>query len=207
MFNCDIMFKVKAKMRHKIKRLPLLSLFLALASPAIAGEATSVLLSDPSFNDCEISAWTVIPVLDLGTPERLVVSIDCLNTVTNEFEVWFCTDEEASWEFRDLVVSLDEGNLLVSGRDVKNQLPGGTILPFGRCVLGMEFRNRLCQQGSLLVKSAINGMRIPVLAMGIEMARPRQWRSVRVVSRGVWSTSTITTKFRKGEVGLSVKLR
>lgn len=42
MFNCDIMFKVKAKMRHKIKRLPLLSLFLALASPAIAGEATSV---------------------------------------------------------------------------------------------------------------------------------------------------------------------
>ena len=33
MFNCDIMFKVKAKMRHKIERLPLLALLLSASTP------------------------------------------------------------------------------------------------------------------------------------------------------------------------------
>ena len=207
MFHCDIMFNVKAKMRHKIERLPLLSLFLALASPAIAGEATSVLLPDPSFNDCEISAWTVIPVLDVGTPERLVVSIDCLNTVTNEFEVWFCTDEDASREFRDLAISLDDGYLFVSGRDDENLLQDWTSMPWGQCHLGIELRNRLYSQESLLVKSVVNGMQIPALAMGLEMASPREWRSVKAVSRGMLDASDVMVTISKGEVGLSVKLR
>ena len=207
MFNCDIMFKVKTKMRHKIERLPLLSLFLVLASPAIAGEATSVLLPDPSFNDCEISAWTVIPVLDVGTPERLVVSIDCLNTVTNEFEVWFCTDEDASREFRDLAISLDDGYLFVSGRDDENLLQDWTSMPWGQCHLGIELRNRLYSQESLLVKSVVNGMQIPVLAMGLEMASPREWRSVKAVSRGMLDASDVMVTISKGEVGFSVILR
>ena len=207
MFNCDIMFKVKAKMRHKIERLPLLSLFLVLASPAIAGEATSVLLPDPSFNDCEISAWTVIPVLDVGTPERLVVSIDCLNTVTNEFEVWFCTDEDASREFRDLAISLDDGYLFVSGRDDENLLQDWTSMPWGQCHLGIELRNRLYSQESLLVKSVVNGMQIPVLEMGVEMASPCEWRSVKAVSRGMLDASDVMVTISKGEVGFSVILR
>ena len=207
MFNCDIMFKVKAKMRHKIERLPLLSLFLVLASPAIAGEATSVLLPDPSFNDCEISAWTVIPVLDVGTPERLVVSINCPNTATNEFEVWFCTDEDASREARDLVISLDDGSLFVSGRDVKSQLPDWSSMPLGLCTLDIELRNRIYNQESLLVKSVVNGMQIPVLAMGLEMASPREWRSVKAVSRGMLDASDVMVTISKGEVGFSVILR
>jgi len=207
MFRCDIIFKEKVKMMYIIARLPLLALILSLSTPVDAGEEASVSLPDPSFSDCEVSAWAVIPVFEAGTPERLAVSLDCLNTATNEFEVWFCTDEEASWEFRDLVVSLDEGNLLVSGRDVKNQSSGGSILPFGRCVLGIEFRNRLFQQGSLFVKPEINGMRIPALDTGIEVARPRQWRSVRVVSRGMRNASDIIVSVSKGEVGFSVILR
>ena len=207
MFNCDIMFKVKAKMRHKIERLPLLSLFLALASPAIAGEAASVLLPDPIFDNCEAVGHAVIPSLEVGTPERLVVSIDCLNTVTNEFEVWFCMDEEASWEFRNLVVSLDEGCLFVSGRDDESLLPDVMSMPLGQYALGIELRNRIYNQESLLVKSVVNGMQIPVLAMGIGMANPREWRSVKVVSRGLWDASNITVTVSKGEVGFSLILR
>ena len=85
------MFKVevtmKTPMRHKIRNFLLLALFFALASPVIAGEVVSVSPPDPSFEDCETTAYDVIPILEAGTPERMVVSIDCLNTATNEFEV------------------------------------------------------------------------------------------------------------------------
>ena len=207
MFRCDIIFKEKVKMMYKIARLPLLALILSLSTPVGAGEEASVSLPDPSFSDCEVSAWAVIPVLEAGTPERLAVSVDCLNTATNEFEVWFCTDEEASWEFRDLVISMDDGCLFVAGRDDESLLPNWSSMPLGLCALDMELRNRLYNQESLFVKSVVNGVQIPVLTMGIGMTKPREWRSVKVVSRGVRNVSDIIVSVSKGEVGFSVILR
>ena len=136
-----------------------------------------------------------------------MVSINCPNTATNEFEVWFCTDEDASREARDLVISLDDGSLFVSGRDVKSQLPDWSSMPLGLCTLDIELRNRIYNQESLLVKSVVNGMQIPVLEMGVGMASPREWRSVKVVSRGMLDASDITATVSKGEVGFSLILR
>lgn len=207
MFNCDIMFKVKTKMRHKIERIPLLALFLSAATSVVAGEVVSVSLPDPMFNNCESTAKAMLPILEAGTSERLVVSINCPNTATNEFEVWFCTDEDASREARDLAISLDDGYLFVSGRDDENLLQDWTSMPWGQCHLGIELRNRLYSQESLLVKSVVNGMQIPVLAMGLEMASPREWRSVKAVSRGMLDASDVMVTISKGEVGFSVILR
>lgn len=207
MFNCDIMFKVKTKMRHKIERIPLLALFLSAATSVVAGEVVSVSLPDPMFNNCESTAKAMLPILEAGTSERLVVSINCPNTITNEFEVWFCTDEDASREFRDLAISLDDGYLFVSGRDDENLLQDWTSMPWGQCHLGIELRNRLYSQESLLVKSVVNGMQIPALAMGLEMASPREWRSVKAVSRGMLDASDVMVTISKGEVGFSVILR
>ena len=205
MFKVEITMKTST--RPNVWNLLCLALFLALTSPAIAGEVVSVSLPDPSFEDCETTAYDVIPMLETGTPKRLVVTIDCLNTATNEFEVWFCTDENASLEFRDLVVILDEGRVMVSGRDVQSMLPGESILPLGINSLGVELWNLLYQQDTLLVKTSVNGIQNHTLAMGLGMANPREWRSVRVVSRGLWSTSVVTTTVSKGEVGFSVILR
>ena len=193
--------------RHKAGNEMLLTFFLALASPAIAGEVVSVSPPDPMFDNCESTAKIVMPILETGTPERLMVSIDCLNTATNEFEVWFCTDEDASREFRDLAICLDDGCLFMSGRDDESLLPDVMSMPLGQYALGIELRNRICNQESLLVKSVVNGMQIPVLAMGIGMANPREWRSVKVVSRGLWDASNITVTVSKGEVGFSLILR
>ena len=205
------MFKVevtmKTSMRHKVRSILFLALLLALASPAIAGEVVSVLLPDPMFNNCESTAKAMLPILEAGTSERLVVSINCPNTITNEFEVWFCTDEDASREFRDLAISLDDGYLFVSGRDDENLLQDWTSMPWGQCHLGSELRNRLYSQESLLVKSVVNGMQIPVLEMGVGMASPREWRSVKVVSRGMLDASDVMVTISKGEVGFSVILR
>ncbi|MBQ6141980.1 MAG: hypothetical protein IJI54_11930 [Kiritimatiellae bacterium] len=134
---------MKTKMRHKIERIPLLALFLSAATSVVAGEVVSVSLPDPMFNNCESTAKAMLPILEAGTSERLVVSINCPNTITNEFEVWFCTDEDASREFRDLAISLDDGYLFVSGRDDENLLQDWTSMPWGQCHLGIELRNRL----------------------------------------------------------------
>ncbi|MBQ6142458.1 MAG: hypothetical protein IJI54_14375 [Kiritimatiellae bacterium] len=194
-------------MRHKIKNSLFLALLLALASPANAREVVSVSLPDPASVDCETTSHDVIPILETGTPKRLVVSIDCLNTATNEFEVWFCTDEDAKRESRDLVVMLDEGRLLVSRRDIKSMLPGESILPLGLNSLGVELWNLLYRQDTLLVKTSVNGIQNSILAMGVGIASPREWRSVRVVSRGVGNASDMTVTVSKGEVGFSVILR
>ena len=198
---------MKTSMRHKVRSFLFLALLLALASPAIAGEVVSVSLPDPMFNNCESTAKAMLPILEAGTSERLVVSINCPNTATNEFEVWFCTDEDASREARDLAISLDDGSLFVSGRDVKSQLPDWSSMPLGLCTLDIELRNRLYNQESLLVKSVVNGVQIPVLTMGVGMASPREWRSVKVVSRGMSDASDITATVSKGEVGFSLILR
>lgn len=198
---------MKTGMRHKIKNSLFLALLLALASPANAGEVVSVSLPDPASVDCETTSHDVIPILETGTPKRLVVSIDCLNTATNEFEVWFCTDEDAKRESRDLVVMLDEGRLLVSRRDIKSMLPGESILPLGLNSLGVELWNLLYRQDTLLVKTSVNGIQNSILAMGVGIASPREWRSVRVVSRGVGNASDMTVTVSKGEVGFSVILR
>lgn len=198
---------MKTSMRHKVRSFLFLALLLALASPAIAGEVVSVLLPDPMFNNCESTAKAMLPILEAGTSERLVVSINCPNTATNEFEVWFCTDEDAKREARDLVISLDDGSLFVSGRDVKSQLPDCSSMPLGLCTLDIELRNRIYCQEALLVKSVVNGMQIPVLEMGVGMASPREWRSVKVVSRGMLDASDITATVSKGEVGFSLILR
>lgn len=205
MFNVEA--KMKTGMRHKIKNSLFLALLLALASPANAGEVVSVSLPDPASVDCETTSHDVIPILETGTPKRLVVSIDCLNTATNEFEVWFCTDEDAKRESRDLVVMLDEGRLLVSRRDIKSMLPGESILPLGLNSLGVELWNLLYRQDTLLVKTSVNGIQNSILAMGVGIASPREWRSVRVVSRGVGNASDMTVTVSKGEVGFSVILR
>lgn len=205
MFNVEA--KMKTGMRHKIKNSLFLALLLALASPANAREVVSVSLPDPASVDCETTSHDVIPILETGTPKRLVVSIDCLNTATNEFEVWFCTDEDAKRESRDLVVMLDEGRLLVSRRDIKSMLPGESILPLGLNSLGVELWNLLYRQDTLLVKTSVNGIQNSILAMGVGIASPREWRSVRVVSRGVRNASDMTVTVSKGEVGFSVILR
>ena len=57
------------------------------------------------------------------------------------------------------------------------------------------------------MKSVVNGMQIPVLAMGLEMASPREWRSVKAVSRGMLDASDVMVTISKGEVGFSVILR
>ena len=57
------------------------------------------------------------------------------------------------------------------------------------------------------MKSVVNGMQIPVLEMGVGMASPREWRSVKVVSRGMLDASDITATVSKGEVGFSLILR
>ena len=199
--------KVKTDVRHIIERLPLLALLLSAATSVVAGEVVSVSLPDPMFNNCESTAKAMLPILEAGTSERLVVSINCPNTATNEFEVWFCTDEDAKREARDLAISLDDGCLFVSGRDVKSQLPDWSNMPFGLCTLDIELRNRIYNQEALLVKSVVNGMQIPVLEMGVGMASPREWRSVKVVSRGMLDASDITTTVSKGEVGFSLILR
>ena len=205
MFNVEA--KMKTGMRHKIKNSLFPALLLALASPANAREVVSVSLPDPASVDCETTSHDVIPILETGTPKRLVVSIDCLNTATNEFEVWFCTDEDAKRESRDLVVMLDEGRLLVSRRDIKSMLPGESILPLGLNSLGVELWNLLYRQDTLLVKTSVNGIQNSILAMGVGIASPREWRSVRVVSRGVGNASDMTVTVSKGEVGFSVILR
>lgn len=184
-----------------------MAMLLPVASPVSAGEAVSVSLPDPTFDSCESTAKSAVPVLEAGTPERLVVSIDCPNTATNEFEVWFCTDEYASREFRDLAIRLDDGCLFVSGRDDENTLQDCTGMTLGQCRIDIELRNRLYDQESLLVKSSVNETQIPVLATGLEMASPREWRSVKVVSRGVMNASDITVTVTKGEIGFSVILR
>ena len=198
---------MKTSMRHKVRSFLFLALLLALASPAIAGEVVSVSLPYPMFNNCESTAKAMLPILEAGTSERLVVSINCPNTATNEFEVWFCTDEDAKREARDLAISLDDGCLFVSGRDVKSQLPDWSNMPLGLCTLDIELRNRIYCQESLFVKSVVNGMQIPVLEMGVGMASPREWRSVKVVSRGMSDASDITATVSKGEVGFSLILR
>lgn len=184
-----------------------MAMLLPLASLLTSGEVVSVSLPDPMFDNCESTAKVVMPILEAGTPERLVVSIDCLNTATNEFEVWFCTDEDASREFRDLAICLDDGCLFMSGRDVKSQLPDWSNMPLGLCTLDIELRNRIYCQESLFVKSVVNGMQIPVLEMGVGMASPREWRSVKAVSRGMLDASDITATVSKGEVGFSLILR
>ena len=57
------------------------------------------------------------------------------------------------------------------------------------------------------MKSVVNGMQIPALAMGLEMASPREWRSVKAVSRGMLDASDVMVTISKGEVGFSVILR
>ena len=206
-WHCGKIADVKTGMGHKTGNFLFLALFFALASPAIAGEVVSVSPPDPSFDNCESTAKIVMPILETGTPVRLMVSIDCLNTATNEFEVWFCTDEDASREFRDLAICLDDGCLFMSGRDDEYLLPDVASMPLGQCALDIELRNRLYNQDTLLVKSGVNGTQIPVLTAGLGMVTPREWRSVRVVSRGMGNASDMTVTVSKGEVGFSVILR
>ena len=86
-------------------------------------------------------------------------------------------------------------------------LPGESILPLGLNSLGVELWNLLYRQDTLLVKTSVNGIQNSILAMGVGIASPREWRSVRVVSRGVGNASDMTVTVSKGEVGFSVILR
>lgn len=79
---------------------------LALAcTVALASLAASAL----GYSDKEYAAIAELPHLDLLRSEKVTISIDAPNTATNQFEIWFCADENATRAGRDFLIGFDDG--------------------------------------------------------------------------------------------------
>lgn len=171
---------------------------------AWAGVTAEIAPPTPEFADGESSALSAVETVSASASEIMTVSVSFRNAATNQLEVWICTDEAASRACRDVVLGVDEGQMFVGGRDAGSGMSDSAVLPFGQVVLDITARSRQLS-GNALVGVSVNGTENVFAKLHVSASNPMEWRSLRIVSRGVIEETPSAT-ISKSKVGTLVKL-
>ena len=179
----------------------------AVILPVCAGARVTAVIEPPTpeFADGETSALSAVEPLTASVSELMTVSVLFPNVATNQLEVWLCTDDSASRGCRDVVIGIDEGRMFVGGRDAGSEMLDSAALPFGQVMLDVTARSRRLS-GDAVVGVSVNGVGHAFAASSVAASNPLEWRSVRVVSRGLsddMPAMTVATK----RIGTTVKMR
>ena len=172
---------------------------------AWAGATAVIELPAPEFADGESSAMAAVESVSASASELMVVSVSFPNAATNQLEVWLCTDDSASRGCRDVVLGIDEGRLFVGGRDAGSEMLDSAVLPFGQVVMNVTARSRRLS-GDAVVGVSVNGIGNAFAVSSVAASNPFEWRSVRIVSRGL-SNDMPAVAVGKKRIGTTLKMR
>ena len=183
------------------------SLLTAVFMPICAWAGVTAVMepSVPEFADGESCVRSVVEPVAASSSELMTVSVAFSNAVTNQLEVWFCTDDAASRACRDVVLGIDGGRLFVAGRDAGSEMFDSVLLPSGQIMLSITARSSQVS-GNAVVGVSINGADNSFARSSIVSANPFEWRSVRVVSRGLSDDMPVMT-VAKNRIGTTLKMR
>lgn len=183
------------------------SLLTAVFMPicAWAGVTAVIEPSVPEFADGESCARSAVEPVTASASERMTISVAFPNVVTNQLEVWLCTDDAASRACRDVVLGIDGGRLFVGGRDAGSEMLDSALLPSGQIVLSITARSSQVS-GNAVVGVSINGADNSFARPSIVSANPFEWRFVRVVSRGLSDDMPVILVV-KNRIGTELRLR
>ncbi len=183
------------------------SLLTAVFTPICAWAGVTAVMepSVPEFADGESYVRSAVEPVVASASELMTISAAFPNAVTNQLEVWLCADDAASRACRDVVLGIDEGRLFVAGRDAGSEMFDSVLLPSGQIMLSITARSSQVS-GNAVVGVSINGADNSFARSSIVSANPFEWRSVRVVSRGLSDDMPVMT-VAKNRIGTTLKMR
>ena len=183
------------------------SLLTAVFTPICAWAGVTAVMepSVPEFADGESCVRSVVEPVAASASELMTVSAAFPNAVTNQLEVWLCTDDAASRACRDVVLGIDGGRLFVGGRDAGSEMLDSELQPFGQIVLDITARSGQLT-GNAVVGVSINGTDNFFARSSVAASNPLEWRSVKVVSRGLSDGMPVVTIVTK-RIGTTLKMR
>lgn len=183
------------------------SLLTAVFMPicAWAGVTAVIEPSVPGFADGESCARSAVEPVAASASERMTISVAFPNVVTNQLEVWLCTDDAASRACRDVVLGIVGGRLFVGWRDVGSEMLDSELQPSGQNVLDITARSSQLT-GNAVVGVSINGADNLFARSHVVASNPFEWRSVRVVSRGLSGDMPVMAVV-KNRIGARLRLR
>ena len=183
------------------------SLLALLLMPVCAWAGVTAVIAPPTpeFADGESSALSAVETVSASASEIMTVSVSFRNAATNQLEVWICADDAASRACRVVVLGIDGGRLFVAGRDAGSEMFDSVLLPSGQIMLSITARSSQVS-GNAVVGVSINGADNSFARSSIVSANPFEWRSVRVVSRGLSDDMPVMT-VAKNRIGTTLKMR
>lgn len=156
-----------------------------------------------AYPDNEYIATAAIPQRDPSTSESIAISINTKNTGTNQFEIWFCSDAEASRRNREFLIGFDDGSLVHGAKNT------ATIQTIPDNLANINFNIALQYRSYSLHPKATAQVSLnnTPLATGplndFSAAAPLCWQSIKVVSRGE-SAPIPVIKSCRTKIGFSV---
>jgi len=173
------------------------------AMPTVAWQQVGVDAGVSEFADGEATAVAVVGELD-DAPALYTVSANAENTCTNEFEVWFCTDQSASPAFCDFVFGVDCGRLFARGCDLRSVVFDDSTLQTNSVAVVLRFERKISGE-TINDAVELNGEDCAFLAERFADAHPDEWRSVKIISRDAGEVSPTVSIMRR-KIGTSIHL-
>lgn len=180
-----------------------------LALAALSNMAALVVAPEPpQYADGEASVVCELPASNADVIANYTLQIEALNALTNQFEVWFCTDKTASPECCNFVVGVDCGKAFVRGLYLDSEKQGQAELNAGCVAITSSFQ--VSSAGKVRQFALkFNGTRDPTIDLAcnalLPSIKPRDWHSIKVVSRGLFTDLPAVT-FDKTNVGFVIRI-
>ena len=166
-------------------KIPMLMLALSVA---LGSSAIEVRPAAPAFADLETVATVALPVKETDSIRRVSVTVETLSSATNEFEVAFFTSSSPKPEACRLLVGLDRGRLFARGLRLDSEVSDQELQSVGSVSLSFAFELH-ADGGTARYEARVNGVANDFLAAQLVRlmpdARPIDWRSIKIVSRGL----------------------
>lgn len=175
---------------------------LALAcTVALASLAASAL----GYSDKEYAAIAELPHLDLLRSEKVTISIDAPNTATNQFEIWFCTDENATRAGRDFLIGFDDGITIHGLQSASSVTTIAENPSSGNFSIRLVYRTSTLRPKPKTQISLNNAPLKESASSDFTNASPSDWQSIRIISRGI-DTPTPIIQVKREKIGTLIKI-
>ena len=175
---------------------------------AFCAYALEVQPAPPVFADLETVVSALLPVRESDSIRQVSVEVETSSSVTNEFEIAFFTSEPPRPEACRLLVGLDRGRLFARGLRLDSEGSDTTVLTEGSVQLSLSFSlhaSGRTDHFEVRVNGSANAFLTDQLARLMPDAQPIDWRSVKVVSRGL-TGDLPTVRFEDQAEGLVIRI-
>ena len=155
--------------------------------------------------DNENTAVIALPQIYPLRSEKITVSIDAQNTTSNQFEIWFCTDDKARRFARDFMIGFDSDAVIYARRNpaTTRPMPGSLTGKNFSCTL--SYRTSTLRPGAMTTILLNNAPLAGNAAIAFSRTIPLSWRSIKIVSRGETSPMPAVS-IKREKFGFHIKI-